>query len=72
MRSLRLVAAVLFLLAASWPTVAQTTSGSIAGSVQDPQGAAIVNAAVTATDQAKQVSFATSTDAEGRFAFAQL
>jgi hypothetical protein len=56
----------------SLPAAAQTTSGSIAGSVQDTQGAAIVGATVTAIEPEKKTSVMTLTDNEGRFAFAQM
>ena len=52
--------------------LAQSTSGSIAGSILDKQGAAVANATVTAIDQSKKVSFTATTDSEGRFTFAQL
>ncbi|HEU4389334.1 MAG TPA: carboxypeptidase regulatory-like domain-containing protein [Blastocatellia bacterium] len=53
-------------------TTAQTTSGSISGSVTDAQQAAIANATVTITDEAKGFSQTTKTDSEGRFVFPQL
>ena len=51
---------------------AQTTSGSIAGSVADPNGAAVANATVTVTDEARAFSQTATTDAEGRFVFPTL
>src|SRR5258706_13875364 len=50
----------------------QTTSGSIAGSVVDAQHAAVPNAAVTALEQEKQVTFTAKSDEAGRFVFAQV
>src|SRR5207244_11829093 len=50
----------------------QTTSGSIAGNIRDAQDAAISNATVTITEQAKGVSLTTKTDDLGRFVFPQL
>src|SRR5262245_30066000 len=63
---------ILCLLAAPLSLSAQSTSGSIAGTVQDKNGAAISSARVVVTDQSRQVSFTATTDGEGRFAFAQL
>jgi hypothetical protein len=51
---------------------AQTTSGSIAGTVIDPNQAAIMGATVTVTDAAKAFSLTATTDKEGRFVFPQL
>lgn len=67
-----LITLAFLLLVTSLPSYAQTTSGSIAGSVQDPQGAAIVGATITATEQEKNVPFTAITDNEGRFTFAQM
>ncbi len=64
--------AVLLGIAAGAALLGQTTSGSIAGSVRDPQDAAVINAAVTITEQDKGVTFATVTGPEGRFVFPQL
>ncbi|MBO0860430.1 MAG: TonB-dependent receptor [Chloracidobacterium sp.] len=63
---------ILCLLATPLSLSAQSTSGSIAGVVQDKNGAAISGAGVVVTDQSRQASFTTKTDGEGRFAFAQL
>lgn len=51
---------------------AQTTSGSIAGSVVDAQQAAVPAAAVTISERSKAISLVTKTDGEGRFVFPQL
>jgi Carboxypeptidase regulatory-like domain/TonB-dependent Receptor Plug Domain len=51
---------------------AQTTSGSIAGSVVDSQQAAIVNATVNIRDESKGFAQSTTSDREGRFVFLQL
>src|SRR5882672_2363717 len=68
----RLLILILCLLAAPLSLRAQSTSGSMSGTVQDKNGAAISNARVVVTDQSRQTSFATTTDGEGRFTFAQL
>ncbi len=51
---------------------AQTTSGSIAGSITDPNKAAIANATVKIMDEAKGFTLTAATDSEGRFVFPQL
>jgi hypothetical protein len=51
---------------------AQTTSGSIAGSVVDAQHAAVANAQVTATEQEQKFNWNTTTDESGRFVFTQI
>ncbi len=48
---------------------AQTTSGSIAGNVADPNGAAISGATVRAVEAAKSLTLTATTDSEGRFVF---
>jgi hypothetical protein len=53
-------------------TVAQTTSGSIAGTVTDTNQAAISNATVKITDESKGFSLSATTDGEGRFVFPQV
>jgi Carboxypeptidase regulatory-like domain/TonB-dependent Receptor Plug Domain len=62
----------LFLLALTIPVYAQTSSGSVAGSVVDSQQGVIANAPVTIVEQDKGTTFSTRTDAEGRFVFPQL
>lgn len=47
----------------------QTTSGSITGSVMDPQGAGVPNATVKITEDGKAFSLTAVTDDEGRFVF---
>ena len=59
-------------LLASAGAYAQTTSGSIAGSVVDSQQAAIVNATVNIKDVSKGFAQSATTDREGRFVFLQL
>lgn len=51
---------------------AQTISGSIAGSVVDPQHAAIPNAAVSAQELEQKFTFTAKTDDSGRFVFTQV
>src|SRR5262249_49077414 len=62
----------LLILFVSFSAVAQTTSGSIAGSVTDPQHALVANATVTASDETKGFSQTVPTDKEGRFVFTTL
>lgn len=49
--------------------MAQTTSGSITGTVVDQQESAVAGAAVTITEEGKGFSLTAETDAEGRFVF---
>ena len=63
---------IVFGLLASAGAYAQTTSGSIAGSVVDSQQAAIVNATVNIKDVSKGFAQTVNTDREGRFVFLQL
>lgn len=72
MRSRLLLLLVLLALLCPRASLAQTTSGSIAGTVTDSQQAAIANATVTVVDEAKGYSQKATTDAEGRFVFPQL
>jgi hypothetical protein len=51
---------------------AQTTTGSITGSLVDPTGAAIPNATITVTDEGRQNTVSGKTDETGRFAFTTL
>jgi hypothetical protein len=68
----RIVVSVLCLLAATLSLNAQSTSGSLSGTVQDKNGAALPGAKVVVTDQSRQISLTTTTDSGGRFTFAQL
>jgi hypothetical protein len=51
---------------------AQTTSGSIAGTVTDPNQAAIASATVKITDESKSFTISATTDGGGRFVFPQV
>jgi hypothetical protein len=59
-------------VAAGGSARAQTTSGSIAGSVVDAQHAALTNAAVSATEQEQKFTLNAKTDEAGRFVFTQV
>jgi len=50
----------------------QTTSGSIAGVVQDAQGAVIPGASVSAQEDQQKFTYNTKTDEVGRFVFTQV
>ncbi|MEW6127371.1 MAG: carboxypeptidase regulatory-like domain-containing protein [Acidobacteriota bacterium] len=54
------------------PGLAQTTSGSITGTIVDQQQSAIANATVTATEESKGFSLTAITDNEGRFVLPQV
>ena len=43
------------------------TTGTIVGTVRDPQGAAVTGATVTLTDQGKGTSHTVTTDAQGSY-----
>src|SRR6266404_5732164 len=59
--------ALLFVCASSW---AQEVTGSIAGTVKDPQGAVVPNAKVTLTDSDKNVDIRSmNTGGSGEFSF---
>ncbi|HEX2710814.1 MAG TPA: carboxypeptidase regulatory-like domain-containing protein, partial [Candidatus Acidoferrales bacterium] len=62
----------IFLVAFSLPVAAQTTSGSITGTVLDPQGTVVPDATVTATNMDQNTAFTTTTDSAGTFTFPQL
>jgi hypothetical protein len=55
-----------FVLAAL-PSVAQVTTGTILGTVRDPQNAAVPGATVTLTDQGKGTSHTATTDTQGSY-----
>src|SRR5215813_14582129 len=61
-----------FSLFTALPAPAQTTSGSIAGTVNDAQQATVPGASVTVADDTKSFSQTTTTDREGRFVFPTL
>ncbi|NOT58589.1 MAG: TonB-dependent receptor [Acidobacteria bacterium] len=69
---IRLSGLFLLLLTLSIAALAQTTSGTIAGNIQDPNGAAVANATVTIKDDARGFSQTATTDADGRFIFPTL
>jgi hypothetical protein len=73
MRSIfRLYCLILVVLALAAATNAQTTSGSITGSVADPQQSAVAGATVSVTEEAKSLTLTATTDKEGRFVFPQV
>jgi len=58
---------LLLLLSSSVAAFGQAVYGNIAGTVTDPQGAAVAAATVTITDTARQTSVATVTNTDGNF-----
>ncbi len=72
LRMLSMLLLLLLLVLGAGAGFAQTTSGSIAGNVADPNGAAVANATVIVTDEARGFSQTATTDAEGRFVFPAL
>lgn len=67
----RLMMLTLF-ISVSWPSLAQSTTGSISGLVIDQQQGALPNATVTARNVETNVSLITQTDGEGRYRFPSL
>ncbi|HEU0185741.1 MAG TPA: TonB-dependent receptor [Blastocatellia bacterium] len=53
-------------------TLAQTTSGSIAGTIADTNQAAVANAIVKITDESKNLTLSATADSGGRFVFPQV
>jgi hypothetical protein len=67
---MRMIAAALLTVALAAFAFGQEITGSIQGTVKDPNGASVPNATVTATSE--QRTFNTQTDAEGAYTFEQL
>lgn len=63
---------ILALLLSATTAFAQTTSGSIAGNVNDPQQASVNGATITITDDSRGFSQTATSDKEGRFVFPTL
>ncbi len=72
MRIQRIALLVLLSSVMSMPSLAQTTSGSITGTVLDPQGLAVLEATITATNVDQNTSTKTTSDNMGVFIFTQL
>jgi hypothetical protein len=73
MRTARFAAALVVFCALALSLSAQTTNnGMITGTVLDPQGAAVPEAAVTITDIDRNTVLPTTTDSAGVFVFPQL
>ena len=61
---------IVFLLAASWPMLAQVApTSSLTGTVSDPSGSLIPNAEVVLTNNVTQWTRHLTTDTQGRFQF---
>ena len=65
----RLVLAVLVVLSLAVAVDAQTFRGAINGTVTDPSGAAVPNAAVKAKEKATGIDHTTVTTSDGQFVF---
>src|SRR5216684_7190198 len=65
----RLVLAILVVLSLGVAANAQTFRGAINGTVTDPSGALVPNAAVKATEAATGIDHNTVTTSEGQFSF---
>jgi Carboxypeptidase regulatory-like domain/TonB dependent receptor len=67
------LALLIFCLAFGLPAAAQsTTQGAIGGTIKDPQGAVVPNAAVVVKNDETNKEFTATTDSEGNFRVAQL
>src|SRR5688572_23581346 len=64
----------LFVLAIALASVAlaQTTSGSIAGTISDANQGAVANATIKITDESRSFTLSGTSDGEGRFVFPQV
>ncbi len=60
---------ILILVVYASATFAQSTSGSISGTIVDQQAAAIANAIVRITEEGKTYTLTATSDGEGRFVF---
>jgi hypothetical protein len=67
-----LLGLVLCLIVAVVPLGAQTTAGSIVGTVTDPSGAIIAGAAITITNMGTNIAVKTTTDASGEYVLTPL
>lgn len=68
----KLAAALCLVLFATSLTFAQTSKGNVQGTVQDPNGAAVVGATVEATNDANGEKRTATTSDEGRYTIANL
>src|SRR5258708_14166813 len=68
MRRFHRIAIVLFLFTSLTRLGAQTTTGSIVGTVSDPSGAVIAGANITVTNIDTAIAVKTTTDATGNYA----
>ena len=72
-KSAAALALLIFCLVSAAPAWAQsTTQGAIGGTVKDPQGAVVANAAVTVRNEETNKEVSATTDSEGRFRVPQL
>jgi len=67
MRRLHMIALLLCLIVSCVPLAAQTTTGSIVGTVSDPSGAVISGATVTITNIDTGIAIKTTTDSAGDY-----
>ena len=67
MQRFHVLAVALFLIVGWVPLGAQTTAGSIVGTVTDPSGAVIGGASITVTNMGTNISVKTTSDASGEY-----
>lgn len=68
-RTLKSILVLLCLVAQSSLLMAQFESGTVLGTVRDPSGGSVANAAVTLENVKTGVAFQTKTDAAGNYEF---
>src|SRR5262249_9771593 len=71
-RIIRFSCFFILVIALASVTIAQTTSGSIAGTVTDPNQASVATATVKITEESKSFTLSATTDSDGRFVFPQV
>ena len=64
-----MLAIALIVVSLVGPAMAQGTTSRVVGTVLDPNGAIIVEATVTLTNEATKVSFSTRTTSAGTYVF---
>src|SRR5271154_988724 len=67
MQRLRILGVVLYLIVTLAPAGAQTTAGSIVGTVTDPSGAIIAGASITITNTGTNIAVKTKSNSSGEF-----
>src|SRR5712691_7152997 len=72
MRSLKSVAALLFVIISATVMVAQTSTGEVNGTVNDPNGAAVPGAVIKLINQATKIETQVTASQSGYFTFVNI